>query len=155
MSELWNHLAGAIVRARIPLVRIPTSRGTRYGGFSHMNFVALVQHGVSAMSVFGDVLFVRLAVGACAMLALAIAIASVSVGIRFFTDLAIPGWTTTVVGISGLAILQALTSVLVAMMMAMSARSTFSFIPRQHAKSFITRVDSIGRHEPRILLRGV
>jgi hypothetical protein len=60
VSDLWNHYAAAVYHARIPYVTIPTTRGTRYAGRSHMNFVALVTHGLSAMSVFGDRIGVRL-----------------------------------------------------------------------------------------------
>jgi glycosyltransferase involved in cell wall biosynthesis len=59
-SDLWNHYAASVFHARLPYVTVPTGRGTRYAGRSQMNFVALVTHGLSAMSVFGDRIGVRL-----------------------------------------------------------------------------------------------
>ena len=67
VSDLWNHYAAAVFHARIPYTTIPTTRGTRYAGASQMNFVALVTHGLSAMSVFGDRIGVRLLIVTCAL----------------------------------------------------------------------------------------
>src|SRR5262249_41875991 len=52
MPELWNHYAAAVFRSKLPVATIPIPRGQRIAGTSHMNFVALVSHGLSAMSVF-------------------------------------------------------------------------------------------------------
>lgn len=67
VSDLWNHYAAAVFHARLPYVAVPTTRGTRYAGRSQMNFVALVTHGLSAMSVFGDRIGVRLLIVTCAV----------------------------------------------------------------------------------------
>src|SRR4029434_10989959 len=61
-SELWNHYAAAVVKLRLPYTSIPTTRGRRASGRSSLDFVALVVHGLSAASVFGDVIGVRLAI---------------------------------------------------------------------------------------------
>jgi len=60
MPELWNHLSGSIIRSKCRIIKIPTSRGERNAGKSTMNFLSLMTHGFSAISVFTDVLFVRL-----------------------------------------------------------------------------------------------
>jgi hypothetical protein len=73
VSDLWNHYAAAVFHARIPFVTVPTTRGTRFAGRSQMNFVALVTHGLSAMSVFGDRIGVRLLLVTCAVTTLVIA----------------------------------------------------------------------------------
>lgn len=52
VSEIWNHYAAGIMKARIPYVEIPTKRGRRLSGRSKMNFVSLVIHGLGAVSVF-------------------------------------------------------------------------------------------------------
>lgn len=67
VSDLWNHYAAAVFHARLPYVTVPTTRGIRYAGRSQMNFVALVTHGLSAMSVFGDRIGVRLLIVTCAV----------------------------------------------------------------------------------------
>ena len=34
MTELWNHLAGSVIRSRLPLHRVESERGHRYAGTS-------------------------------------------------------------------------------------------------------------------------
>ena len=51
VSEIWNNFPGGIIRSRIPYVAIPTERGKRLAGESKMNFVSLVLHGLSTISV--------------------------------------------------------------------------------------------------------
>jgi len=63
MPELWNHYAAAVFRSRLPYASVPIARGVRLRGRSKMSFVSLVAHGMSAMSVFGETIGVRLLVG--------------------------------------------------------------------------------------------
>jgi len=67
MPELWNHYAAAVFRSRLSYASVPTERGTRLHGTSKMHFVSLVAHGLSAMSVFGETVGVRLMVGSLAL----------------------------------------------------------------------------------------
>jgi polyisoprenyl-phosphate glycosyltransferase len=62
MPELWNHYAAAVFRSRLPYASVPTARGNRLHGESKMSFVSLAAHGLSAMSVFGETVGVRLLV---------------------------------------------------------------------------------------------
>jgi polyisoprenyl-phosphate glycosyltransferase len=80
VSDLWNHYAAAVFHARIPFVTVPTTRGTRYAGKSQMNFVGLVTHGLSAMSVFGDRIGVRLLIVTCALTAAVITACVIALG---------------------------------------------------------------------------
>ncbi|CAN5189969.1 glycosyltransferase family 2 protein [soil metagenome] len=137
MAELWNHFAGALVRSRIPLVSTDTIRGTRYAGRSTMNFVSLVVHGLSAISVFSDFMFVRLLVASLAVGVLPVIISAVAVILRFTTDLAIPGWTTNIAGFAALAILQILTLLVTSVFVSLSGRSGFPFVPAIHALTYI------------------
>src|SRR5207248_10153931 len=65
LPALWNHYAAAIFQARLPRALLPTVRGQRYTGRSKMNFVALVIHGLQAISVFIEVVAVRLLLTVC------------------------------------------------------------------------------------------
>jgi glycosyltransferase involved in cell wall biosynthesis len=146
MAELWNHLAGTIVRARTPLVRIETRRGQRYAGRSHMNTISLIVHGLSAMAVFSDLLFVRLLVAALVIGFLAILGTIVAIGIRVFSDLAIPGWATTAVGLLLIILVQGLNLSAMAAFMTLTNRSTVPFIPAINAGSYIRGVQRIWPH---------
>lgn len=54
VSELWNHYAASVLKAKFPWSSIPIDRGSRYDGNSKMDFTSLVAHGFSAISVFSD-----------------------------------------------------------------------------------------------------
>ncbi len=63
VPELWNHYAAAVLVSKLPYREVPCPRGTRLAGTSKMNLVSLVTHGLSAISVFSDVVSVRLLIG--------------------------------------------------------------------------------------------
>jgi polyisoprenyl-phosphate glycosyltransferase len=71
VSEMWNHYAAAVLKSRQPLCMISTQRGKRLHGEPKMNFVGLVIHGLSAISVDSDLVGVRLLVVSLALIALA------------------------------------------------------------------------------------
>jgi glycosyltransferase involved in cell wall biosynthesis len=137
MPELWNHLAASILHSKLPIERVATVRGKRYAGHSSMNFISLVAHGLSGMSAFSEKLFVRLFTKSLYAAFIAAVIASVATGLRLFSDLAIPGWATTVVGFSAVVVLQALTLSAVAVFMSLSNRTALLFIPAINGPSLI------------------
>ncbi len=59
VSDLWNHYAAAVYRAKVPRELLPLPRGKRLAGESRMNFVSLLIHGLAAMSVFSDYIAAR------------------------------------------------------------------------------------------------
>ena len=87
LPALWNHYAAAVFQARLPRDLVPTRRGARYSGNSKMNFVSLVIHGLQALSVFIEVVAVRLLIamfifaGFCAALVLAASIVQLHLGL--------------------------------------------------------------------------
>ena len=109
MSEMWNHYAAAFFRSGLPFTTIPIPRGHRIAGRSRMNFVTLAAHGISAISVFGDVVGVRLLIASMAGSLLALlGIVAVFI-VRFFTDMAIPGWATYASGALAIILVQFIT----------------------------------------------
>jgi glycosyltransferase involved in cell wall biosynthesis len=134
---LWNHLAATLVRSRLPLERLDTERGRRYAGQSSMNLSTLVVHGLSAISVYADIVLVRLLIGMLGLAAFtAVGIAIVAT-IRFFSDLAIPGWASNVVGALSIVVLQSLISAVISAFILLSGRSTKPVIPAIDGPQFI------------------
>jgi glycosyltransferase involved in cell wall biosynthesis len=88
VSDLWNHYAAAVFKARLPLAFVPTARARRLGGRPKMNFTQLVVHGLSAISVFGDRVGVRLLIAASLTTLLAGGVACAVVLSRVVSDLA-------------------------------------------------------------------
>jgi polyisoprenyl-phosphate glycosyltransferase len=104
LPDLWNNLAAAILRSRIPIRAVAVDRGRRYAGRSHMNYISLVVHGFSFISAYADTIFVRLLGLSVALIGITTAAFFVLLGLRLLVpDHATPGWATTIV--FGLAII--------------------------------------------------
>jgi polyisoprenyl-phosphate glycosyltransferase len=121
--ELIHHIAATLLRTRLPIAEVPTVRGRRYFGSSQMNVPALVTHAIGALSVFSDVLFSRLLIGA-AVVGVLCAIGSIVVAsLRFFTTLAFPNWATSVIGFLTLLAAQALVLILCLAFLMLTSRA--------------------------------
>jgi hypothetical protein len=59
ISEMWNHYAAAVVNAKVDYLTIPTNRAKRISGKTKMNFLSLISHGFSALSVHLDLVLIR------------------------------------------------------------------------------------------------
>lgn len=90
--ETWSHYAAAVFHSRIGYTTIPSERGRRIKGQSRMNFVALVTHGLKAISVYSDIVGVRLLILACVLAALVVALAVAMVVIATAGNLPVPSW---------------------------------------------------------------
>jgi hypothetical protein len=66
----------------------------------------LLLHGLSAISVYLDVVAARLLVASSLTLASLVMLVLFIVGVRVFTQLAIPGWASVIVGIVVILIMQ-------------------------------------------------
>jgi glycosyltransferase involved in cell wall biosynthesis len=137
LPETWNHFAAGIMRSRLPRRAIPTARGKRYAGDSRMNFIALVLHGLSAISVYLDVAAVRLIVFSLGIL-LAVAVGFLALlYTKYLTTLAIPGWATTVA--IGLTVIffQLIFFLTFLSFLVLTMRSNRQFIPAKDYRDFI------------------
>lgn len=122
--ELVHHLAATLLRTKLRIINVPTRRGLRYAGQSHMNLPALVLHAVAAFSVFSDVLFSRILIWSSAFgLLCGIGVIAVTV-LRLLTDLAIPGWATTAAGMLTMLAVQIVLLVLCTGFLLLSNRSS-------------------------------
>ena len=127
VSELWNHYAAAIFRARIPYQMAPLPRGERLTGESRMSFVSLVVHGLSAMSVFSDQVSARVLIGALGT--------TVALGIgMIFADSAWPMF---------LLMVQVLMLSVLFVFTIISGRNHLGFLPIRDARFFIMSRTSI------------
>ena len=143
VSELWNHYAAAVVRARLSYRTIPMDRGRRMTGESQMNFVALLVHGLSAISVLGDIVSARLLVVASAFSGLLAVLIAAVVALRWTTNFAIPGWATFTVAILLVILTQTVLASFLLVFTIISARANMSFIPLRDAQHFIDRQERL------------
>ena len=141
-SDLWNHYAASVYKARLPVALLPTARGTRLAGKSKLNFVGLVVHGLSAMSVFAETVGVRLMLGMGALMALSLVLVLVVAAVRLGTPLAIPGWATSATGLLLIIALQMLTLVVGLTFSVLFNRNNLTFLPVRDYRFFIEGVTS-------------
>jgi hypothetical protein len=137
VSELWNHYAAAVFKARLPHDSIPTTRAPRLTGRSSMNFVALVGHGLSALSVHAELIGVRLLVASLIAIATVSMLLGTVVGVRLLTSLAIPGWATSAAWLLGLTLLQFIGAAVFFVFLVLHGRSQPLFIPIRDYGFFI------------------
>ena len=146
VAEIWNHYAAAIFRSRQPYCMIPTTRARRLCGKSTMNFVSLVTHGLSAISVYSDVVGVRLLVISIILALLTFAGPIGAILVRFATNLAIPGWASYTVGILLVLFVQAIMAAFVFSFAILGARHGTTFLPRRDYFYFIGSVSAYNGH---------
>lgn len=142
VPDLWNHFSGSIIRSKIPYTTVSLDRGKRIDGHSKMNFISLVIHGLSAISVYTDMLAVRVLLVSLGLILVSLAgILTVTV-IRIFTPLAIPGWASFVVLGFLILIFQAFLISLFLVFNVLSFRTQRHFIPAMEYNHFIREVRS-------------
>ncbi len=96
LPDLWNHYLGSIIRSRLNFDTVPIDRGTRYFGESRMNFNSLILHGLSSISIYLDVVTVKLLIVTIAGFFIAILSLVTVFILRIFTSYSIPGWASNI-----------------------------------------------------------
>jgi len=89
----------------------------------------LTTHGMSAISVFGDVVGVRLLIASMAGAVMAFAGIVAVIWIRVFTSLAIPGWATYTAGALVIILIQFVIMASSFTFTFLSNRINFNFVP--------------------------
>ncbi len=142
-SEIWNHIAGGLLKTGLPFISISTNRGKRYASTSKMNFNSLFMHGLGAIAVFIEVIAGRLLIFSLLLIGISLLAILGLIGIRTFTDLAIPGWTSTVVSALLIMLLQSFLLSLFTIFLYLSSQSQRKFIPAHHYKDYTGTVETI------------
>lgn len=144
-SELWNHYAAAVFRSGLPFTTTPIPRGYRITGTSKMNMVSLIAHGMSAISVYGDLVGVRIFIASLAgSFVTAAGILSVA-AFRAFTGQAIPGWAVYSIGALAIILIQLLTAAASFTFTVLSNRTSHNFIPLRDYELFVLEAEDIYR----------
>ena len=142
-SEIWNHIAGGILKTGLPYTSISTHRGKRYAGKSSMNFTKLLIHGLGAISVFIEIIASRLLIFSLLLIAISVIGIFVLLYIKAFTDLAVPGWTSTVASAMLIILLQSFLLSLFTIFLYLSSQSQRKFIPAHHYKDYTGEMEII------------
>jgi hypothetical protein len=142
-SELWNHYAAAVIRSGLVMTTIPIPRGYRITGGSKMNFVTLAAHGMSAISVYGDVVGVRVLLASMLGSLMAAAGIVVVTILRIFARREVPGWATLSIGALAIIFIQFVTLALSFTFTFLANRINLSFVPLRDYELFVSGVQDI------------
>lgn len=142
VSEIWNNYPGGIIKSRIPYDSVLTNRAKRLAGESKMNFVSLVLHGLSAISVMIDTTAVRILIFSIFMSGVAFAFIFVIIFLKLIGN-ATPGWASTLGSTLMIVMLQTFLISLFLVFMVLQYRSQQHFIPAVHYRDFVEKVDTI------------
>jgi polyisoprenyl-phosphate glycosyltransferase len=147
VSEMWNHYVAAVLKSRQPFCTVPTERATRLHGEPKMNFVGLVIHGLSAISVDSDLVGVRSLVFSLVMIVLALVGLIAIVAIRLATNLAIPGWATIAAGVITILLFQFIMLAVIFSFITLSSRNGSFFLPKRDYVHFVGRTYSLWQRQ--------
>ena len=137
VSEIWNHYPAAVFKARIPVAQVPLPRAKRLAGASKMNWVALVAHGLSAISVQGEIVGVRLVCLAAGLIALAF-LGLVGVGAALiYSPTAVPAWATSAVGLLCVLLVGLFSMLTLPVLFVLQARERYSFLPLRDYRHYV------------------
>ena len=145
--NLWSHYAASVYVSKVRTSTIPTQRGRRLQGRSHLGFTALVVHGLAAISCYSEIVTVRLLIATAIALGAVIAGLMITIGIRLFTDWAISGWATYTAGILILSLLQLLLFSLILSTALLGSRKDQSSMPQRDYSYFVGCVRDLYLHE--------
>lgn len=141
VSEIWNNFPGGVIKSRLPYSSIPLERAKRLAGSSKMNFVSLVLHGLSAISVLIDVVAVRVLILSIFLILLAFGGLLIVFYFKMVTNLAIPGWASQLGSALLLVILQLFLISLFLVFMVLQYRTQQHFVPVSQYHNFIEKVE--------------
>jgi len=148
VSEVWVHYAAALLRSRQPWCAVPVSRDRRPDGTSRMNFVSLVVHGLSAISVYTDVVFTRIICASAALMAMTFAAIAGVVAIKTSASVVIPGWAYSLTGLLLVVLLQAITFTLSLVFVILGAQQQSAVIPLRDYGHYVAGVLEIATDQP-------
>ncbi len=143
VSELWNHYAAAVFNARIEYTTVPTVRSPRLAGETRMNFTALVVHGLSALSVYSQIIGVRLLIVSLALAGLLlVSFAAVLPWLSAAGDnKAI--WPLGLIAVLLILLLQTVVSGVAFVFLVLSGRQAATFIPLRDYRWFVGRLVTV------------
>jgi glycosyltransferase involved in cell wall biosynthesis len=140
LSEIWNHYHAGILKSRLKIKYLDCNRAQRYRETSKMNFASLVTHGLSAVSVFNDVVFVRLALFASVFFVVSLLAILLILFMKFVLHIASPGWATSAIGILLVLFVQVFSVIISNTFISLGRRDMNTFLPIREYKSYIMHV---------------
>lgn len=143
ISEIWNHYSGGIIKSKILYVSVGTDRGERYHGKSKMNFQNLILHGLSSISIYLDVVSVRLLFLAFYIMGLMLIGLISIISTNYFTDIVLPEWSSLVIlSIINVFSVVILTTFLI-LLFQLNQKNSVKYPPKKFYKDFVFSINEL------------
>jgi hypothetical protein len=139
-SELWNHYAACAIKSKLPMTTLPLDRARRFKGRSKMGMVGWVVHGLSAMSVYSDIIGVRVLAITGVVLGMGVLALISVVVIRLSTSWVIPGWATNLFALTLVLMFQVVIVCLLFTFGVLASRGGQTFMPVRDCPHFVLKV---------------
>ncbi|MGL1862871.1 MAG: glycosyltransferase family 2 protein [Pseudodesulfovibrio sp.] len=139
--EIWMHFSAGIMRSRLHYATISVARGSRYAGITKMNFTSLFIHGVSAISLYIDIVLTRISIFTTVLLFTMSSFGGWVLYIRLFTDVGLPGWATYSLLLTLMILTHGIVFIVISLFIYLNSKSNPVFIPAIEAKCYIDTVE--------------
>jgi len=107
-----------------------------------MNFTALLLHGFGSLTVFLEIIITRVAILSFLLMFISAASIVCIFLIKTFSNLAIPGWASTLGSSMFIILLMSFIISLIAIFIYLSTQSQKKFIPALHYKDYILNTET-------------
>jgi hypothetical protein len=106
-----------------------------------MNFVSLLIHGLSALSVFSDEVVTRILIFGFSFIVLCMLTTFGVLSVTFLTTFTAPGWTSYVIAFMAIVCLQMITICFISCFFILGMRKQATFIPERDHVFFISGIE--------------
>ena len=137
VEELWSHFPAAIMKAKFSFTTIPSKRGLRLSGQRHMNFVELLRHALSGLTVHAEIIGSRALIASSGIGLIVLAIVVFVLSLKLFTSVTIVGWASQIITMLLILVVQLLTSSIIMLFMVMTMRNQYPMIPMLEYEKFV------------------
>jgi len=147
MPEIWNHYAASVIKSRTPFTSIPVDRAKRIAGRSKMGLVALILHGLSAISVYGGTVGVRMLLASSAGAVVSIFALLGLFALHVSSPATVPVWAIYAGGLIVTLMFQAVMISLIYTFLILYGRSHPAFVPARDCPVYIAAVERVHSSE--------
>jgi glycosyltransferase involved in cell wall biosynthesis len=143
IGELWSQFPVSIMRARIPIDRLPTKRGTRLFGATSMRVAPLVAHAFGGFAIYADIIAARGLLAAAMVSGGIVAVGILTVVLRLTTNIPLIGTASILIGLLGVMLLQVMGTSSILLFVTTWLRMQPPMIPFRDYAQFIVRTKKL------------
>jgi glycosyltransferase involved in cell wall biosynthesis len=143
IGELWSQFPVSIMRARIPIDRVPSKRGTRLFGVSSMRVAPLVAHAFGGFAIYADMIAARGLLAGAVLSGAIVAAGILTVVLRLTTDIPLTGTAGILIGLLGVMLLQVMGTSAILLFVLTWLRVQPPMIPFRDYAQFIVRTKKL------------